>query len=169
MDTVELAGASLHGETSLQVANAIYAQCNVRFTHGVDATATAAQTSGWLGADNSLNVAPACGAVANEERDFYQGVRAAFGLGSRIQAFFVPAMTYNASGYSLPPYCATGPAAPFRNIAIVQNTGDTSTLAHEMGHILLNSGGHPAGTLMQPRPRPNEITDPQCAAIYANA
>ena len=76
---------------------------------------------------------------------------------------------YKASGYSLPPFCATGAAAPFRNMAIIQNTGDTSTLAHEIGHILLNSGAHPAHTLMSGRPRPNELTDPQCSTIYKNA
>jgi Zn-dependent peptidase ImmA (M78 family) len=54
-------------------------------------------------------------------------------------------------------------------VAVIVNTGDTSTLAHEIGHILLNSGAHPSGSIMQPRPRPNEITDPQCKTIYTNA
>ena len=87
-----------------------------------------------------------------------------------MRAFFVFSITgVSASGYSRPPYCATGTAAPFRNIIVVENSGDTSTLAHELGHILLNSGAHPSGSIMQPRPRPNEITDPQCTTIYSNA
>lgn len=73
------------------------------------------------------------------------------------------------SGYSIPPFCATGTAAAFRNTAVIVNTGDSSTLAHELGHVLLNSGAHPAGTLMAPRPRPPGFTDPQCATIHANA
>jgi hypothetical protein len=154
----------------VQVANAIYAQCNVRFIHGVDATATAAQTTAWLGADRALQVAPSCGATTREERTLYQGASTAFGFSARIRAFFLSEISgYNASGYSLPPYCATGAAGVFRNVAVVENSGDDSTLAHEIGHILLNSGTHPARTIMAPRPRPNEITDPQCRTIYNNA
>ena len=170
VDTVRLAGSAFNPATQVAVANAIYAQCNVRFTHGVEATATAAQSVGWLGADNALRVTPSCGTVAAEESALYRGARAAFGLGARIQAFFVPSMTgYAASGYSLPLFCATGAAAPFRNVAVVENSGDTSTLAHEIGHILLNSGAHPDNTIMEARPRPNEITNPQCTTIYNNA
>jgi hypothetical protein len=170
VDTLKLQGSRFNPVTQVQVANAIYAQCNVRFTHGIDATATAAQTTTFLGADAALRVASSCGAISAEESAMYRGARAAFGLGARIQAFFVPRLTgINASGYSLPRYCATGPAAPFRDVAVVENSGDTSTLAHEAGHILLNSGGHPSNTIMQGRPRPNEITDPQCTTIYNNA
>ncbi|HSL69605.1 MAG TPA: hypothetical protein VK864_05145, partial [Longimicrobiales bacterium] len=170
VDTVRLAGSNFLPATQVAVANAIYAQCNVRFAHGVDATATAAQTTGWLGANNALATSPLCGSVTAEQRALFQGAAAAFGLGARIRAFFASGLTgINASGFSLPPYCATGGAAAFRNHLVVANSGDTSTLAHEIGHILLNSGAHPANTLMQGRPRPNEITDPQCNTIYNNA
>jgi Domain of unknown function (DUF4157) len=170
VDTVQLVGSSFTPATQVAVANAIYAQCNVRFAHGVDATASAAQSSGWLGADNAISVASVCGSVVPEQRALYRSARAAFGFGARIQAFFVPTITgYNASAFSLPRYCATGAAAPFRDTVIIENSGDDSTLAHEIGHILLNAGGHPAATLMAPRPRPNEITDAQCRTIYNNA
>jgi hypothetical protein len=170
VDTVKLDGSTINPSTSVQIASAIYAQCNVRVNQGVDAAATNAQTTGWLGADRQLAVAPSCGTVSGEERTLYRGAAAAFGLGARFHAFFVLDMTgYNASGYSLPPYCATGAAAPFRNTIVVANSGDDSTLAHEMGHILLNSGKHPANTIMAPRPRPNEITDEQSNTIYTNA
>jgi hypothetical protein len=170
IDTVKLAGSSHNPTTQVQVANAIYAQCNVHFVHGANRTATDAQTTGWIGADRNVAVAPACGAVSGEESALYGGINATFGFGSRMRAIFARDFTgYAASGYSLPPYCATGAAAPFVNHLIVANSGDTSTLAHELGHILLNSGGHPAGTIMEPRPRPNEITAGQCATIYANA
>ena len=170
VDAVRLDGSTFDPATQVAVANTIFAQCNVRFDLGINATATAAQTTGWLGANRRLAVAPSCGSATAEERALYEGASTAFGLNARLRAFFVPDFTgYNASGYSLPPYCATGGAAPFRNVAVIANTADTSTLAHEIGHILLNSGGHPTGTLMEPRPRPNEITDPQCATIYGNA
>lgn len=172
VDTVRLDGSAFNPATQVEVASAIYAQCNVRIAHGVDATATNAQTTGWLGTDRALHrpAGLACGNVSAEERALYQGAAATFGFGARFRAFFVSSITgYNASGYSMPPYCATGAAAPFRNMIVVQNTGDESTLAHELGHILLNSGGHPANTIMAPRPRPSEITDPQCNTIYNNA
>jgi Domain of unknown function (DUF4157) len=170
VDTVKLQGSNFARETRVEVASAIYAQCNVRVAHGVDATASAAQSAGWLGADGALQVLPVCGNVSAEQRALFTGARAAFGLGARFQAFFVPTLIgQNASANSLPPFCATGGAAPFRNVTVIENSADDSTLAHEMGHMLLNSGAHPAGTIMQPRPRPNEITDPQCTTIYNNA
>lgn len=170
VDTVKLDGSRFNPKTQVEVASAIYAQCNVRIDHGVDATATNPQTTGWLGADLALQRPPGlgCGNISVEETALYQGAAAAFGLGARFRAFFVSNITgYNASGYSFPPLC--GAPALFRNAIVVQNSGDDSTLAHELGHILLNSIGHPANTLMQPRPRPNEITDPQCTTIYNNA
>jgi hypothetical protein len=173
VDTVRLDGSTVTPATHVQVANAIFAQCNVRFAHGVNATASAAQTTGWIGADRAVNVAPNCGSVAVEERNMYTGARAAFGLGARIQAFFVrdmlgvPATTI---ANSTPAFCATGPAAPFRGVAVVQNVTDTDTLAHEIGHILLNSGAHPANTLMTANvPFPNELPNPQCTTIWNNA
>ena len=115
VDTVKLQGSSFTPETQVEVASAIYAQCGVRVVHGVDATANAAQSAGWLGADGALQVAPACGSVSAEERALYTGARAAFGLGARFQAFFVPTLIGQvASANSLPPFCATGAAAPFR-------------------------------------------------------
>jgi len=170
VDTVKLDGSSFTPSTLVAVANAVYAQCNVRFTHGIDATATPAQTTGWLGADRALAVAPACGSSTAEQRAMFNGATTAFGLTARIRAFFVSSITgYAASAVSIPQYCATGTLAPFRNYMAIENGADTSTMAHEVGHILLNSGGHPVGSIMQARPRPNEITDPQCTTIYTNA
>jgi hypothetical protein len=76
-------------------------------------------------------------------------------------------------GYSYPPYCATGAAAPISGMANVSNSGASRTLAHELGHILINSGDHPADTnnLMHPTNTAtgNELTAAQKASIYANA
>ena len=171
IDTVKLAGSAFTPSTHVAVLNATYAQCNVRFAHGVDATATAPQTTAWLGADNALAASGSCGAVTAEQRALYRGARGTFGLRARIQSFFVQSLTgYTPAGFSLPRYCATGPAAEFRDTVVIQNNADASALSHEIGHILLNSGAHPAGTLMRPTlPLPLEITDPQCLRIYNNA
>jgi hypothetical protein len=107
----------------------------------------------------------------------YNGATNEFGLTQRIRAFFV--QDCPASGYSQPPYCATGAGRVVRDMAVVNNSGDTDTLAHEMGHILINSGSHrPAGSIMEPRQlhgNPQEssrptviISDRQCDRIYRN-
>ena len=88
--------------------------------------------------------------------------------GSRYSAFYVATATgTTGSAYS----CRTGLSQHrlFRNKVVVTNSASTDTLAHELGHHLINSGAHPAGTIMGARPRPTEITGPQCASIYARA
>ena len=54
------------------------------------------------------------------------------------------------------------------------DAGDSATLAHELGHILINSGAHPVGTVMGSRPaapamRRPRFTDPQCTTLHSNA
>jgi len=171
VDTVKLDGSNHNPATDVAMASSILGQCNVRVAHGVNATATNAETTGWLGGDTDLRRSGTCGTTTADERRVFPGAAARFGLGARFRAFFPATISGGgaASGYSYPPYCATGAAAGFRNIAVIENGGDSSTLAHELGHILLNSGGHPAGTIMSGRPRPPRLTDPQCTTLYNNA
>ena len=175
VDTVLLDGSNHHPATDVAMADAILSQCNVHVTHGVNATASHAQTLAWLGGNTDLRATGLCGGPSAEERALFNGAAAAFGLGARFRAFFPATLSgMVASGYSYPPFCATGPASPFRNFLVAINTGDTTTLAHELGHILLNSPDHPAGSLMSPRPaapamRAPRLSDPQCTSIYNHA
>jgi hypothetical protein len=173
IDTVKLDGSTHNPATDVAVANAILSQCDVRLVHGVDATATAAETTTWLGGNTDLRASPSCGSVTAEERTMFREATTRFGLSARIRAFFPATFSgYNSAGYSVPPYCATGPAGLLRNVAILSNDADTGDLAHEIGHILLNSGVHPgAPNLMNPfgPPQGQTITNAQCAAIYGNA
>jgi hypothetical protein len=171
VDTVKLDGSNHNPVTDVAMASAILGQCNVRVLHGVDATATNAETTGWLGGDTDLRRSGTCGTTTADERRVFPGAAMRFRLGARFRAFLPATISGGgaASGYSYPPYCATGAAAGFRNIAVIENSGDSSTLAHELGHILLNSGGHPGGTIMGARPRPPRLTDPQCTTLYNNA
>ena len=170
IDTVKLDGSNHNPSTDIAIANAIYSQCNVRVLHGVNATATAAETTTWLGADRNLRDSSGCGSASPEERNMFQGAATAYGLNARFRAFFVNNIHTDASGYSVPPYCGTGAALAIRNMAVITNSGDTDTLAHELGHILINSEGHPALTIMQERPRLTlRISDTQCTNIYNNA
>jgi len=175
VDTVKLDGSNHNPATDVAMANAILSQCNVRVNHGVNATATNAQTTAWMGGNTDLAASTSCGVINAEERSLFTGAAAAFGLNARFRAFFPGTFSgITASGYSFPPFCATGPAAAFRNVLVVNNGGDTASLAHELGHILLNSGAHPAGGLMTPRParpamRLPRLSDPQCTTLYNNA
>lgn len=170
IDTVTLDGSRFTPATQVAVANMIYSQCNVRFVHGTDAAATPAQTRSWIGPDNILHAGPNCATASGEELAMFRGASAAFAMTSRLRAFFVATSdARNSSGYTSPPFCATGTARPLSNMIVVLNSGDTSTLAHEIGHILTNSAPHTLGSIMQVRPRPNEINNRQCAAIYRNA
>lgn len=173
IDTVKLDGSTHDPATDVAVANAILSQCNVRVRHGVNATATNAQTTGWLGGDTSLRAGNNCAAASAEERSLFQGASAAFGFSARFRAFFPATFTgVNGSGYSCIP--SDSPAAMMRNTAVVQNDGDTDSLAHELGHILINLGPHTATGVMSPRPAPpawrvDEISDAHCTRLYNNA
>jgi Domain of unknown function (DUF4157) len=171
IDTVRLAGASHDPAVAVAAANGIFSQCNVRLAHGVNATASAAQTTAWLG-DQDLVTSPSCGTVSREERTVFQGATAAFGLTARIRAFF-PATISGTSdvAYAVPPFCATGPAAAVRGMIVVSNRTTREDLAHEVGHVLLNSDDHPRATLMSPSGgrATTRLTDPQCRTIHSNA
>ncbi|HET7461545.1 MAG TPA: hypothetical protein VFJ82_09850 [Longimicrobium sp.] len=177
IDLVKLDGSSHDPAADLAEMNKIYAPCCVEFTLGASHTATAAQTTAWIG-DQDVNVAPACGSVSAEEKSLYDNAAKDLKLGSRMRAFFAKSISgYNAYAYSLPPYCATGTAAGYVNHLIVENRGYADTLAHEMGHILINSGDHHG--IVDPADKTNLMYAPgrtastldasQCAAIFGNA
>lgn len=163
VDTVKVEGSRFAPAAQVQVANAIYAQCNLRFSHGVDATAPAA----FLGDDNKFHATKSCGTNTKEELTLFNHARNNLGFSARIQAYFVPAFKgISDAAYSYPRYCTAG---KWLGSAVISDSADHSTLAHEIGHILLDSGRHPKGTIMGERPRPNEINDKQCKRIYDSA
>lgn len=86
-----------------------------------------------------------------------------------FQAYFVPTVSgIAASGYS----CRQGlnPHRLFRNRVVVDDSGDTDTLAHKMGHVLINHG-HISATLMANLHRPPSLrlNNWQYNRIYSNA
>jgi hypothetical protein len=53
---------------------------------------------------------------------------------------------------------------------VVEDAPETDTLAHEIGHVLINTEEHPNLTIMTGAyPAPNELLERQCRRIYANA
>lgn len=173
IDTVKLHGSNHTPAVDVAVTNGIYSQCSVRLAHAANSTATAADTTTWLGADGALQRSPVCGSATSEERNLFQQATARFGLGGRIRAFFPSTIHDGVRAYSYPPFCATGLASGVRNMANISNLGNSRTLAHEVGHILLNSGAHPTNLtrLMGPAgplPQGATLTDAECTTIYDN-
>jgi hypothetical protein len=173
VDTLKLDGSTHNPSTDVAMANSILSQCNVRVAHGVNATATNAETTALLGGDTDLRAGTNCSTVTGEERNLFQNGSAQFGFTARYRAFFPGTFTgFNASGYSCAP--SDSPTALLRNTAVVQNDGDTDSLAHELGHILINLGPHTATGLMSVRPalparRLDEISNAHCTRMYNNA
>lgn len=170
VDTVKLDGSTHDPATQVREADAIFSQCDVRVAHGIDATATPAQTTGWLGGNTDIRSNNNSASPSTEERALITGASATFGLGARFRAFFATSVTgVNGCGYSFDQ--ATG---LLRNRVFVLNCGDTATLAHELGHVLTRVPAHPAAGLMSGRPaapamRVPSITDSQCTNLYNNA
>jgi hypothetical protein len=173
VDTVKLDGSTHNPATDIAIANAIYAQCNVRIVHGVDATATRPETRGWLGGNTDLAAGPLCGTPSPEVTRLVQGATARFGVAARVRAFF-PATFSLAAGRGLSRAASCGPVASKRNTAIVQNAATERTLAHELGHILLDPGPHQAAAtqnVMVPTavsPLGEAFTDTDCGTIHAH-
>jgi hypothetical protein len=173
----------LHGATQspaaqLAIANTVYKGCCVQFVAGATPPPESeATTKSWLGGDTELKWDTHCG-LEPEERDMWDGATAAHGLSSRMRVFFVETLNpATALAYSRPPFCATGVAAPYVNHVVVPNNALADTLAHEFGHILLNSGNHagivnPADTrnlMFAPGRTASDLDATQCATIYGNA
>lgn len=176
VDTIKLDGSTHNPATDVQVASAILSQCNVRVQHGVNATARPGETTTWL-RDTDLHSNNNCDGPSREERTLFTGASAAHGFGARFRAFFPATFTgVNGSGYSC--IASDTPHRLMRNTAVIQNDADTDSLAHELGHILINLGPHTRTGLMSPRPASNpanptwridEISDRHCTRLYNNA
>jgi Domain of unknown function (DUF4157) len=170
LDTVKLDGSNRDPATDVALANGILAECNVRLQHNANLTATPAETVGWIGADLQVQTGD-CGSGSADQRHLGQQATARFGLASRIRAFYVQSVSSGARAESCIPAGAVGYLS---RVSWITNSATGRTLGHEVGHILLNSGAHPAGTtnIMSPTnqaPVGETVTNPQCTTIYNNA
>jgi hypothetical protein len=172
IDAVKLRGATRDPAADVASANTIFRPANVQFSLGKNETASVANSDAWLGGDTEISTGT-CGAATTEELDTWNGAVTTFKLGARLRAFYVATISTGSRADSYPPYCATGTAAPLSGMATVSNSGAGRSLAHELGHILLNSPDHPADAknLMHPTNSAtgSDLTAPQRASIYANA
>lgn len=176
VDTLKLDGSTQNPATQIAIANGIFSQCNVRIQHGVDADDSRAPvpfTTTWLGGDTDLRTGTSCGSVTAEERRMFQGGASEYGMGGGdIGVYFVASVTGLAGGgYSCPG--TAGVHALMRHNSVVNNTGSSDTLAHELGHQLINNDRldrHSLPGIMHGRPRATvTLNDAQCRRIHDNA
>jgi len=178
IDLVKMRGSTRTPSVDLAEVNKIYKPCCVQFTAGVDKAVPNAKSDLWLGGDTDVKVTPGCGTVDPEEKAMYDGATAELHLTSRMRAFYAQTFSgHNALGYSIPLFCATGAAAPYVNHLVMKDASLHDTLAHELGHILLNSKDHqgidnPAdkkNLMVSPGRTASDIDASQCKIIYNNA
>ncbi|TPQ34852.1 hypothetical protein C2U70_16000 [Bradyrhizobium guangdongense] len=170
IDTVKLDGSNRDPAADIATANGIFASCNVRFVPGVQRPATPGDTTAWIGADRILQEGN-CATPSVEERRLINGATTTFGLSARIRTFYVPTLSSHNRADSCPPGISTALA---RRTAYVSNDAMGRSLAHEMGHILLDSGAHRTAatdimTSTNAAPLGETIDDGQCNTIYRNA
>lgn len=176
VDFVTLHGSTQSPTAQLAVANAAYSGCCVRFVQGaMPPQESQTTTESWLGGDTDLDLSGiTCSTPTAEESSMYTHATAAHGLSSRMRVF-IPGSTsgYSARAFSRPPYCAGG----FSNHVVLYPNALSDTLAHEFGHILLDSDKHtgidnPADTrnlMFAPGRTASDLDATQCATIYNNA
>ena len=178
VDFVRLHGSTQSPTAQLAVANTVYSGCCVQFVAGATPPQESqATTESWLGGNTELRWDTHCG-LESEERDMWDGATSKYNLSSRMRVFFVESLNPTTGlAYSRPPFCATGVAAPYVDHVVIPNTALNDTLAHEFGHILLNSGNHtgidnPADNrnlMFAPGRTASDLDASQCAIIFGNA
>jgi hypothetical protein len=170
IDTLKLEGSNRNPAADVTTANSILAQCNVRVVHGVNATATAAESAAWIGPDLTVEQGD-CKTPSTDVGRLAHQATAKYGMGARIRAFYVRAISTTARASTCPPSRA---GALLNGFTWVSNTAMGRSLAHEIGHNLLDPGPHTGGTtnIMAPTnkaPTGETIDDPRCNRIYNNA
>lgn len=173
IDALTLRGASRNPAADVTFANTVFRPANVQFSLVNSAAASNADSDTWLGGDTDLAVGK-CGAASGEELATWNGAVATHKFSSRLRAFFVTSISSGNRGDSYSPGCGNkGTSAPLVGMISVTNIGASRTLAHELGHILLDQVGHSAApdNLMHPTDGSTgeKLTAAQIATIYANA
>lgn len=142
VDMIKMRGSNRSPSDDLAKTNTIFNNASVNFTAGRNETVPDAVSDSWIG-DTDLAVQRSCGTVTTEERAMFDGATTRYTLGSRMKVFYIATLSGNdALAYSIPPYCAIGSSAPYVNHAVIKNAALSDTMAHEFGHILINSGDH---------------------------
>jgi hypothetical protein len=166
VDGVKLRGSNKSRGHDIQRANAIFAPARVRFRlRRVDPTP--AQSDLWLGGNTDLATTTSCTPTA-EEVALYTGATTAHSLTGRIRSFYVRSLSGPAiDAHSYQASCQ----ASTNEMVEVANDAGGRELAHEFGHILLDSTAHSSDSnnLMADPDPGTQLTAAQRTTIYGNA
>ncbi|MND58099.1 putative peptidoglycan binding domain protein [compost metagenome] len=172
VDFVSFRGSTRNPGADLDYANTVFNQCCVKFEMGKGFSLSNAESDIILKGNTELNVANSCAALSAEESSLVAKLSPR--VSSRFKVFYVDTISTGDRAMSFPPYCATGLAASRLNFSFVSNSAMPRSLAHEFGHILLNSPGHAPGVttkLMHPTnaATAEDLDATDCATVFANA
>jgi len=147
VDLVSLDGSTRDPFADLEFANTVFNQCCVRFVPGGGGSESGARTRALLGGDTDLNnTGVNCGTPSGEETGLFRGASADFSLSNALRVFYVASVSSGDRGYSNPRLCGPAAVAGLTSMAVITNGAASRSLAHELGHILLNVGVHPPDT-----------------------
>ncbi len=145
VDLIIIQGSERNPYEDLALANRVFADCGVHFSAGAYHTIPATAALNFIGFWENMHVAGddcPIGTVSRDTERLFNYAQTAFGLRARLRAFYVPSHDGRGHGFSFFPECTRGPAARFHGHVVIRNGAPPRTLAHELGHILLNDGLH---------------------------
>lgn len=172
VDLVSLGGSNRNPVADLQFANNVFRNCCVQFQLSTGVSVVPSLSDTWLGGDTDLQREHSCTDVDPEEEAMRAGATAEFGLGGDIRVFYVASMTPALNGVSFPPFCSSGDRGRFLHHTYISNSANDRTLAHELGHQLLDCECHAQAdpdNLLIPNGPGSNLDDGQCATIFSNA
>jgi len=171
VDIIKLKDVTRSPATDLAEANKIFKKCCVQFVVGQEPPVTDTDSNKWLGNDTDLQVSDtSCTDVPAEQKATFDGAASKYKLASRLKIFYVATFS-GADAYAI-----TCDAGHYVNHTVIQNDALSDTLAHELGHHLLDNDEHhgidnPSDTknlMFAPGRTASELDDSQCKIIYNN-
>ena len=149
VDLIKLHGSTLTPATDLGIAKAAYAPCCIDVVAGKQETVSETDTKSWLGGDTILEQVEAC-SPTTEESDVIKNATAKYSIAGRFHAFYVEDSTYDARAVS----CRVG--GEYGKSLWITNSAEPRTLAHEMGHVLIDTADHHG--ICDPKAKDNVMT-----------
>jgi len=171
-------GNSRNPFDDLAFANRVYADCCVEFRSVGGGTVVGSL----LGPDATLQQSGNCTNLSTEEQALVAHAESTVGSRAKIWVFYVPNFEpqSDAKGLSCPVSDVAGIKATLPSIVLVAGDADAATLAHELGHVLIDTGDHhgivdphdPGNVMVAPRELGGDIhitADAlQCALVRSN-
>jgi hypothetical protein len=166
VNITNVAGGNGRGDSALSWSNKnVYAQANVTLQKGTEVTLNDEDSKAALGDDLILHEYDDVYKPTDEEKKLFKINQSS----SAPTLYFVKKLSANSTGEAFTPSIGVG-----FNGAAISNTGSSQTVAHELGHVLLDPGPHVTGgtnrNLMHPTigDDKTELTDEQIQKIRSS-